>query len=349
MRRVAAPLAAVLAAAAIGACGDDGAEPGAPQGATLVLDFTPNAVHAGLFAAQRRGYFEDAGVELEIREPSSSADGAKLLQAGQADFAILDINDLGIARQEGADLVAIAAIVQRPLAAVIAADRRDVERPLDLAGGTVGVTGVPSDDAVLDAVLRSDGIGPGEVERTTIGFNSVAALASGRVDAATAFWNAEGVQLREMGIPTNEFRVDEFGAGRYPELVVAVTGEYRRDHRGEACALVKGLGRGYAVLAADPPGALDDLLAENAGLERRAQTLQLDALLAGNAFSERASEPGASIELDLVPALDWLEFATTHGLLDVGTARERDEILEGLSDRFAQSCRRRPPDGGFTD
>ena len=61
MRGIAASLAAVLAALAVTGCGDDGAEPGAPDGATLVLDFTPNAVHTGLFAAQERDYFEEAG------------------------------------------------------------------------------------------------------------------------------------------------------------------------------------------------------------------------------------------------------------------------------------------------
>ena len=93
-------------------------------------------------------------------------------------------------------------------------------RPADLAGETVGVTGLPSDDAVLDAVLGSGDVDPGEVERVTIGFDSVAALAAGRVDAATAFWNAEGVELERLGVPTRVFRVDEFGAPRYPELVL---------------------------------------------------------------------------------------------------------------------------------
>ena len=119
MRWVAALLAAVLAALAPAGCGD-GAEPGAPEGATLVLDFQPNAVHAGLYAAKAGGYFADEDLELKIQEPSSSADGAKLLEAGRTDFAILDINDFGIARERGSEIEAVAAIVQRPLAAVIA-------------------------------------------------------------------------------------------------------------------------------------------------------------------------------------------------------------------------------------
>ncbi|HEX5894482.1 MAG TPA: ABC transporter substrate-binding protein, partial [Solirubrobacterales bacterium] len=160
MRRVAAPLAAVLIGLALMGCGGDGAEPGAPEGATLVLDFQPNAVHAGIYAAQANGFFEDERVDLTIREPSSTADAGKLLETGRADFAVMDINDFGIARERGLDLVAIAAIVQRPLASVIARDRDEIQAPADLAGKTVGVTGVPSDDAVLDTVLRAGGVAP---------------------------------------------------------------------------------------------------------------------------------------------------------------------------------------------
>jgi ABC-type nitrate/sulfonate/bicarbonate transport system substrate-binding protein len=149
MRRVAALLAAALLGAGLAACGGGGAEPGAPRGATLVLDFQPNAVHSGIYAAQANGSFEDEGVDLTIRQPSSTADSAKLLESDRADFAVMDINDFGIARQRGLDLVAIAAIVQRPLASVIARDRDEIRAPGDLAGKTIGVTGVPSAPAAL--------------------------------------------------------------------------------------------------------------------------------------------------------------------------------------------------------
>ena len=95
MWRVAALLAAVLASAGLAACGGDGAEPGAPKGATLVLDFQPNAVHAGIYSALAQGYYRDAGVDLDVQQPSASTDAPKLLEAGRAQFAILDIHDLG--------------------------------------------------------------------------------------------------------------------------------------------------------------------------------------------------------------------------------------------------------------
>src|SRR5256885_11995921 len=107
MRRVAALLAAALLGAGLTACGGGGAEPGAPEGATLVLDFQPNAVHSGIYAAQAEGDFRDEGVDLTIREPSSTADSAKLLEAGRADFAAMDINDFRLARARGLHLTAI--------------------------------------------------------------------------------------------------------------------------------------------------------------------------------------------------------------------------------------------------
>src|SRR5436305_7629739 len=125
MRTVAALLAALAAAATLAACGG-GAEPGASKEATLVLDFTPNAVHAGIYAALRRGDYRDAGVDLHVQAPSSSTDAPKLLAAGRAQFAILDIHDLAIARHRGLPLVGVAPIVDRPLASAIARHPRAV-------------------------------------------------------------------------------------------------------------------------------------------------------------------------------------------------------------------------------
>src|SRR5690348_16740902 len=136
MRVVAALLAAVLAALGLAACGGDGAEPGASQEATLVLDFQPNAVHTGIYEAEASGAFADEGVELTIREPGNSTDAPKLLAAGRAEFAILDIHDLALARERGIDVVGVAAIAARPLAAVIAGDREAIRTPADLAGGS---------------------------------------------------------------------------------------------------------------------------------------------------------------------------------------------------------------------
>src|SRR5918912_2518019 len=120
LRPLRALLAVLALALGLAACGGTSGDEIAGRDATLVLDFTPNAVHAGIYSALARNYDEGEGVQLRVREPSSSTDSVKLLLSGRADFAILDIHDLAIARAKGKDIVGVLAIVERPLAAVIA-------------------------------------------------------------------------------------------------------------------------------------------------------------------------------------------------------------------------------------
>lgn len=261
-------------ALALPGCGGAGGRPASQ--ATLVLDFAANAVHSGIYLATSRGYDEGEGVKLRVRAPASSTDGVKLLAAGRADLAILDIHDLAIARARGADLVGVMAIVQRPLAAVIA--RPSVNRPRALEGRSVGVTGLPSDDAVLDAVVRGDGGDPRAVRRTTIGFAAVPALLSGRVSAVTAFWNAEGVELRARLPGTRIFHIDDYGAPRYPELVLAMERSRLEEDPALARAVAAALVRGYREALADPASAVAALVAGARGVDPAVARAQLDAV-----------------------------------------------------------------------
>jgi len=314
MRRAAALLAAVLLLTGAAGCGGDGAEPGAPRGVALVLDFAPNAVHSGIYAAQRQGYYEERDVDLTIREPGESTDAPKLLAAGRADFAILDIHDLGIARERGLDVVGVLPIVQRPLAAVIARRSGPVRRPRDLEGHTVGVTGLPSDEAVVESEVAADGGDPDLVEEVTIGFNAVASLASGRVDAATGFWNAEGVALRRRGVPVRIFKVDRYGAPPYPELVLSASRRTIEREPELVDAVAAATARGYELASDHPAQALADLLAAVPELDRADQAAQLRAL--------RPDLHPAPFDPAALRA--WAAWDLEHGLLDrpldVGTA-----------------------------
>jgi NMT1/THI5 like len=171
-RTLAVALIAPLALFAVG-CGSGlrTGEDRPERPATLVLDFAPNAVHAGVYTALDRDFDGAEGVTLRVRAPSSSTDAVKLLLAGRAQLAILDIHDLALARQRGRDVVGVMAVVQRPLAAVLA--RPGVRRPRDLAGRSAGVTGLPSDEAVLRSIVAGDGGDPDRVRRVTIGFQAV--------------------------------------------------------------------------------------------------------------------------------------------------------------------------------
>src|ERR687893_1640227 len=248
-------LLAISVSISLAGCGDDGGR----ERATLALDFQPNAVHAGIYAALRQDLDAERDLDLRLRVPSASTDSLKLLAAGRADVSVVDIHDLGLARQEGEPIVGVGALVQRPLAAVIAR-RGEVRRPRDLEGRRVGVTGLPSDDAVLRAVVEDDGGDFDLVERVTIGFSAVPSLISQRVDAVVSFWNAEGVALREQGVPTREFRVDDHGAPRYPELVLVARRESLSQIGEQLAEALGALADGTRAALANRGATVDDLV-----------------------------------------------------------------------------------------
>jgi putative hydroxymethylpyrimidine transport system substrate-binding protein len=299
LRRLLPILLLCLAAGAAG-CGGGG---GSDQAVTVALDFTPNAAHAGIYEAVAERRDRAHGVRLVVRQPSASTDSLKLLAAGSADLAVVDIHDLGLARQRGQGLVGVGALVQRPLASVIA--RSAVTRPRALEGKRVGVTGLPSDDAVLRAVVQGDGGDYAKVRKVTIGFTAVPTLAAGKVAAVTAFWNVEGVALRARGVKTAEFRVDRYGAPRYPELVlVARRAELAKD-RSRIRSALAAIEDGTRAAVADPAKALGPI--EQASGAPRALVL-----------SELAAiRPALSPPVRLQPAslAGWARFDTSFGIL----------------------------------
>jgi NitT/TauT family transport system substrate-binding protein/putative hydroxymethylpyrimidine transport system substrate-binding protein len=314
MRRAVALLAAALALAGAAGCGESGAEPGAPKGAALALDFVPNAVHSGIYAAQAEGFYREAGIDLKVQPPGESTDAPKLLGAGKVEFAILDIHDLGIAREKGVPIVGVVPIVQRPLAAVIARDG-SARSPRDLEGQRVGVSGLPSDEAVVDSEVEADGGEPSKVDEVTIGFTAVPSLAAGKVSAATGFWNAEAVALRQQGISIRVFKVDEFGAPAYPELVLCTSGKLLNSDPELVDAVVSATQRGYEATEEDPAAALDDLLAANKslGLDKAEQQAQLKVLLPA-----LHPEP-----FDMKAMKEWAAWDLQHHLLEEPLAVEQ--------------------------
>ncbi|HVW45715.1 MAG TPA: ABC transporter substrate-binding protein [Solirubrobacterales bacterium] len=320
MRRAVALLAAALLLAGLAGCGGSGAEPGAPKGATVVLDFVPNAVHTGIYAAAAQGFYKEAGIDLHVQVPGESTDAPKLLAAGRTQFAILDITDLGIAAEKGLELVGLMPIVGEPLAAVLARKDGPVKRPRDMDGHTVGVTGLPSDTAVVHSEVAADGGDPNGVDEVTIGYNAVASLAAGKVDAATGFWNDEAVEAQRQGIPLRVFKVDEYGAPRYPELVLTTTRKEIEEDPGLVDSMVAATRKGYEFTWRRPAVALDDLLAANPSLERADTAAQLKVL-------RRALQVGDLREGTL---REWSAWASSHGLLpapmDAGELKQTFEI-----------------------
>lgn len=247
--------------------------------ATLVLDFLPGAVHAGIYAAVANGYYEDNNINLEIIQPTSTADTLKLIDAGKADFGIADGIDLADQIAQGREAKGIMAVVQAPLGGLITLEESGITDPKQLEGKTVGVTGVPSDNAILDTIVTDAGGDPGKVDVVTIGFNGVQNLESKKVDAFTGFWTADGTQVEFDGYPTTIFKLDEYGGPSYPGLMMFSTEGKIADDPELMTAFLDATVRGYEDVIADPQVGLDALAAEVPDLDPELTSEVLDAYL----------------------------------------------------------------------
>ncbi len=323
LRNAAALVAAGTLLAACGSQATGGAGHARARTASLVLDFTPNAIHAGIYLALERGYLRSAGVDLHVVVPGASTDAISLLAAGRVQFAILDIHDLALADARGEHLVGIMALVERPLASVIAAPPFTTPRALD--GHTVGVTGDPSDLAVLRSIVSGAGGDPAGVKTITIGYDAVPDLIARRVAAATAFWNDEGIQVAHYARGFHVFRVERFGAPPYPELVVTATAGLLRRRPGLARGLVHGLVRGYEATIADPGAAARALESQVSGLSEAAVSEQLAAELP--AF--RPAGGGAPGALDRTTLEAWARWEVEFGIV-----RRRPDVATMFDPRF---------------
>ncbi len=260
------------------ATSDGGAAP-KPHQATLVLDFVPNAVHAGIYRALAAGYYRREGIDLRVIQPSATTDTLKLIDAGSAQFGLADGSDVAGLIAAGGDARAVMAIVQRPLGGLIGAASEHLRTPADLQGRSVGITGVPSDRAVLNTEVHHAGGDPRRVHVVTVGFDGPKAVQAGRIAAFTGFIPDDGVQLQQSGTPITAFPLDANGGPSYPGLVAFTTRRLIASDPALVQGFVRATVQGYEDTLANPQRSLDELLAANPTLQRKATQASLDVYL----------------------------------------------------------------------
>jgi putative hydroxymethylpyrimidine transport system substrate-binding protein len=260
-------LLAVLLVALVG-CGGGSESSGDLDRVTLTLDWYPNADHTGIYAAQAEGYFEDAGLEVDIQQPSDPSAVLQLVAAGQSDFGVSYENEMTNAAARDVPVKSIMAIMQEPLNSIISLKEAGITSPEDLAGKKVGYAGQSFGSAVLDTVLREAGEDPSSVEKINVGEDLRSALTSKRVDAIVdAYWNIEAVELAQEGFETNVIRLPEVGVPNYNELVVATSESYVDENPDLVRRFVGALVKGHRYALENPKSARDDLLAANEELD----------------------------------------------------------------------------------
>ena len=263
--------AAAALALALAGCGGGGSSAGAGERVSLMLDFFPNADHAGIYAAEAGGHFEMEGLHVQIRTPSDPSVPLKLLAAGKADLAVSYEPEVLRARDKGLPVVAVAALVRVPLTSIVSLPRAGIKTPTDLRGKTVGTAGIDYQSAYLKAIA------PAGVKERNVGFDLVPALVSGKVDAVLgAYWNYEAVQLAQKGRDPQVIRIEQAGVPTYDELVIAASEAEVRDHPERIRKFLRALAAGTEDLASKPG---DALLAANRDLDPKLQKAAIKATL----------------------------------------------------------------------
>jgi len=296
MKRVLAAFAVALALALLlVGCGEKKelttGSAGITQRFTLMLDWFPNADHAGIYEALADGEFAKAGLDVQVQVPSDPATPLKLLAAGKIDAAISYEPEVLLARNQGLALVSVAAVVQEPLTAIVSIGSKHITSPAKLRGKRVGDAGIGYQHAYLSTILAHAGVPAGSVSEINVGANLVPAMLSGRVDATLgAFWNYEAIQLAMLKKRPNVIHMEQVGVPNYDELVVVVRKDTIVNHPDLVRRFVQALGRGYETVRSDPQAAVANLVRASPDLDPKLQLASVRATL-GAFFPSNPSNP----------------------------------------------------------
>ena len=233
----------------------------------LALDWYPNANHLGLYIAQQKGYFEEENLDVTMYTPSDPSTVLQTVGAGQDDFGMSYQPDVLLARNEGVPVVSILGVVQHPLNSLMTLQSSGITRPAQLAGKKVGYPGIPTNEPLLETMLKADGLGGLEdVELVNIGWNISESLIGEKVDGVVgAYWTHESINMENIGYPVNVMRMEEWGVPDYYELVLVTSEDYLSENEDVAERFVRAIKRGYEEAIGDPQAGVDVLVAENEG------------------------------------------------------------------------------------
>jgi putative hydroxymethylpyrimidine transport system substrate-binding protein len=281
LRTLAIALAALALVLVLAACGekseDDGAE---RQAFTLTLDFYPNPDHAGIYMAEKLGYFEEAGLDVTIQTPSDPAAPMKLVAAGRSDLAISYEPEVALAREQGLDVVAVGALVNQPLTSMIWLKKSGVKGIGDLKGKTIATAGIPYQDKFLETILARVNLTPDDAKVVNVGFGLLPAVTGGSADAMLGgFRNVEGVDLRLRGLAPTVTPVDQLGVPTYDELVMVARRQSLEEDPDKFRLFLAALERGTEAAVEQPGAAAAAITEANPDLEPKLTAAEVKATL----------------------------------------------------------------------
>ncbi|WP_373236098.1 ABC transporter substrate-binding protein [Cohaesibacter celericrescens] len=187
---------------------------------SIMLDWFINPDHGPIIVAQQRGYFKEAGLDVEIIAPADPSDPPKMAAAGQVDLAVSYQPQLYLQHKEGLPVVRVGTLVNSPLYCVMVDADGPIKSLADLKGKRIGFSVPGIEEALMHRMLRTNGVEPNQVEQINVNFALTSALAAGKVDATSgAFRNFELHQMKAVGRTGKCFNPEDHGVPVYEELI----------------------------------------------------------------------------------------------------------------------------------
>jgi putative hydroxymethylpyrimidine transport system substrate-binding protein len=281
LRIPAIALAILTLTLALAACGAKSEEGGGEREAfSLTLDFYPNPDHAGIYMAQKLGYFDEAGLDVSIEAPSDPAAPVKQVAAGRTDLAISYEPEVALAHEQGLPVIAVGALVNRPLTSMIWLKASGIKGVGDLKGKTIATAGIPYQDAFLKTILARVNLTPEDVKSVNVGFGLLPALVSGSSQAMLGgYSNVEGIDLRERGKAPVVTPVDKLGVPTYNELVFVANPNTLEADPEKFRLFLAALQRGTEAAVENPGAATKAITEANPDLEPKLAAAEVKATL----------------------------------------------------------------------
>ena len=230
---------------------------------TLMLDWVPNTNHTGIFVAEARGYFKEAGLAVKIIQPGEVYPEAAVA-GGAADFGISFQEQVTLARADDVPIVSIAAVLQHNTSGFASAAKLGVTSPADFEGLRYGSFGTPFEAPTLKVLMNSAGGDFNQLEIVNTGFaDPLALIAEGRIDLAWIFYGWQGFQAQQQGVDINVVMMkDHFDwiPDYYTPIVIASEDTIAKKPK-VIKAFMKALSRGYDFAIQNPGEAANLLLA----------------------------------------------------------------------------------------
>lgn len=246
-------------------------EAAALEKVTFVLDWTPNTNHTGLYVAQEKGFFKEAGLEVEIVQPPE--DGAVVLVAsGKAQFGVSFQDSLAaaFAGEEALPVTAVASVIQHNTSGIISRAGEGMETPKGMEGHTYATWNGPIELATVQKVVEADG---GDFSKVSLIPSTVAdevsALQTNSVDAIWIYYAWAGVKMEVEGLETDYFAFADIDpVFDYYTPVIISGNQYLEEHPETAKAFLAALQKGYEFAIGQPEEAAEILLNAAPELDR---------------------------------------------------------------------------------